>query len=96
MWAKCWALEGDQTCYQLKIDCYIYVVICKPHGKHKVKSPGEYTKERNISIPLKKVIKSQRKRAREERAREKLQKQPENNEQNGIMYITINNYLKCK
>lgn len=38
----------------------------------------------NLNITLRKIIKSKGKRAREERNREELQKQPENNEQNDI------------
>ena len=37
-----------------------------PHGNHKTKTYSKYTKdtERNISIPLKKIFKPQKKRAR--------------------------------
>ena len=46
-------------------------------------------KERNISLPLKKIFKPQRKRAREKRKElEKLRKQPENNEQSVNKHIT--------
>ena len=49
------------------------------------------------NITLKKVTKSQWKFTIEERRnREELQKQPENNEQNGNKYTPINNYFKCK
>ena len=36
------------------------------------------------------------KKKKEERNKKELQKQPQNNEQNGSDYIPINNYLKCK
>lgn len=42
------------------------------------------------------VIRSQWKRAREERNSEELQKQLENNEQNGNKYRPVDNYFKCK
>lgn len=50
------------------------VCVCKPHSNHKAKTYSKCTEN---------VIKPQKKRAREEeRKREELQKQPENNEQN--------------
>ena len=63
----------------------------KPHGNHKTKTYSKYMKdkERNISLPLKKIFKPQRKRAREKRKElEKLRKQPENNEQSVNKHIT--------
>lgn len=45
---------------------------------------------------LKKIIKPQEKREREERSREELQKQPENYYQNDRKQIRINGYFKCK
>ena len=53
------------------------------------------SKDKGIYI-TQKVIKPQRKRAREERNREELQKHPENNEQNDNKHIPVNNYFKCK
>lgn len=47
-------------------------------------------------LTLKKIIKPQEKREREERSREELQKQPENYYQNDKKRIPINGYFKCK
>ena len=44
----------------------------------------------NLRIPLRKVIKSQRKRE------QRTTKQPEKNEQNGKKHISINNDFICK
>ena len=63
-------------CFSLSLSLCI---TSKSHGSHNVKTCSKRTKdrERNLSIPLK-VIKPQRKRAREEeRNKEKAQKQPE-------------------
>lgn len=54
-------------------------------------------RERNQSIPLQKVLKSQRKTARVEERNKEITKQSENNEQNGNCKSTsLNNYFKHK
>ena len=50
----------------------------------------------NLSRPIKKTIKSQRKRTIAEDRNRETTKQPENNEQNDSKYIPTNNYLKMK
>lgn len=51
-------------------------------------------KERNISLPLKKIFNPQKKASKRKRKElEKLHKQPENNEQNVNKHIHINNYF---
>lgn len=64
--------------YQLKIDCFKHVV-CKPVviTKQKPMIDTQRWKERNQSIPLQKIIKSQRKQKREKRTKElqKIRKQ---------------------
>ena len=55
-----------------------------------------HKKEGNLNTTLRKTIKpQQRSKREEERNREELQKQSENNQQNGNMYIPINNNFKC-
>lgn len=53
-------------------------------------------RKRNPNIKLKMVIRSQKKRTKEEKRNRKTIKQPENNEQNGNKYIHINGYSQCK
>lgn len=55
---------ANLTCYQFKIDCYRHKLAkCKLHGNHKANIYHKYIKDKeNISIPLNKVIKSQRKK----------------------------------
>ena len=43
----------------------------------------------HASIPLKKIIKPQGKKLKEEKKREKLQKQAENKQQNGSKYTPV-------
>ena len=84
---------------QLKITVCVCVcvVIYECYGNQKSKTYNTHTKtERNPNMKLKVVIKLQRKSTKEGRNKEELQKQPENNEQNGNKYIPINNYFKCK
>ena len=37
---KMWSFKMGThfSCYQLKTDCYRYVVVCKPYGNHKAKT----------------------------------------------------------
>ena len=69
------------------------VDIYEPHGNHKPKTYNRYTKnrERNPNMTIKKTIKPQRKRPREEeRNRGELQRQLGNNEQKAIIrYLSI-------
>ena len=57
----------------------LFVSIYELHGKHKSKTYNIFflKKERNPNTTLKKVIKPQGKRLKEEKNREELQKQPE-------------------
>ena len=63
------------SCYQLKIDCYRYKLLCVSlmvTTKQKPIVNTQRERERTISIPVKKDIKSQMKKAREDRSREEL------------------------
>ena len=52
---------------------------------------------KETSMPIKKTIKSQEKKLKEEKNnREEPQKQPENNFKNGNKYIPIRNDFKCQ
>ena len=51
--------------------------------KQKTYIDTQRTKRRNLSTPLQKIIKSQRKRARQEERNKEITKQLKNNEQNG-------------
>lgn len=60
---------------------WIKDIMCELHS-NKEKSYGKYTKENekeNLNITLKQTTKTQVKREREERTREELDEQPENN-----------------
>lgn len=76
----------------------IWVVISKPHSDHKAKIYSKYTKDRdkNIRIPLRKSSNHKGREQEKERNKVELQKQPENNYQNGNKHISINNYFKYK
>ena len=56
----------------------LYVVFCKPHGNHKIKTHNR-RKERNQGTPLWKIIKPQRKTTGKKERKNGTLKQPENN-----------------
>lgn len=70
---------------------YIQVAICKPHGNPKPKIFNRYThkKRRDPNKTLKMVIKSHRKRAKEEINKQK----PYKNNQKTINKLAINKWL---
>ena len=58
---------------------YTQFDIYKPHANHKTKTYNTQKRERNPNVTLKKIIKPQGKRIKEdEKSREELQKQLEN------------------
>ena len=76
------------SCYQLKTDCYRYVVVCKPYGNHKAKTYSKcarthththtHMRERNISVSLKKMSSNYKGEVREKEGNRETQ-QLENN-----------------
>ena len=78
--------------YQLKIDWYMYRLLCvnlmvTTNQKH---NRDKKLRERNPNIMLKENIKPQGKKAREnEKNREELEKQPENNTVVISIYLSI-------
>ena len=53
-------------------------------------------REKKTHVPLKKIIKPQWKKQKEEMNREKLSKQQKTKQQNSNAYIPIDNYLRTK
>ena len=62
-------MVSNFSCHQFKINSYIKVVICKPHGNHKAKTHSRYTKnkeEYRYTTRESQTTKSKQKRNREE------------------------------
>ena len=59
-------MRSKLSCYQLKIDCYRYKQLRKPHGNYKAKTYGKHTKRKEKRISLK----SSNHKAREQEKKE--------------------------